>query len=98
MSSAYISLPRAKSEPNTIAKDPARVERSVAVAGMAYLLLLRLRAKQSKPGSSWSALTLKQELAWEWGMTQLHRTVRQETRKEIDRHQTAQPPPLRLAA
>jgi hypothetical protein len=27
---------------------------------MAYLLLLRLRAKQIKPGRSWSAFTLKQ--------------------------------------
>ena len=47
----------------------ARVERSVAVAGMAYLLLLRLRAKQIKPGSSWSAFTLKQELAWDGAHT-----------------------------
>ncbi len=44
-------------------KDAARGERSVAVAGMAYLLLLRLRAKPIKPGSSWSAFTRKQELA-----------------------------------
>jgi hypothetical protein len=48
-----------------VTRDAARVERSVAVAVMAYLLLLRLRAKQIKPGSSWSAFTLKQELAWE---------------------------------
>jgi hypothetical protein len=65
---------------------------------MAYLLLLRLRAKQIKPGSSWSAFTLKQELAWEWSTTQLYRTVRQETRKEFRRQRTAEPPPLRLAA
>jgi Transposase DDE domain len=81
-----------------VTKDAARVERSVAVAVMAYLLLLRLRAKQIKPGASWSAFTLKQQLAWEWGTTQLHRTVRQEARKEIRRHQAAEPPPLRLAA
>jgi hypothetical protein len=81
-----------------VTKDAARVERSVAVAVMAYLLLLRLRAKQIKPGTSWSAFTLKQELAWEWGSTQLHRTIRQETRKEIRRQQAAEPPPLRLAA
>jgi hypothetical protein len=81
-----------------VTKDAARVERSVAVAVMAYLLLLRLRAKQIKPGSSWSAFTLKQELAWEWGTRQLHRTVRQETRKEIRRQRVAEPPPLRLAA
>jgi len=81
-----------------VTKDAARVERSVAVAVMAYLLLLRLRAKQIKPGSSWSAFTLKPELAWEWGAHQLHRTVRQETRKEIRRQRAAEPPPLRLAA
>jgi DDE family transposase len=81
-----------------VTKDAARVERSVAVAVMAYLVLLRLRAKQIKPGTSWSAFTLKQQLAWEWGTTQLHRTIRQETRKEIRRHQAAEPLPLRLAA
>ena len=81
-----------------VTKDAARVERSVAVAVMAYLLLLRLRAKQITPGCSWSAFTLKQELAWEWGTTQLHRTVRQETQKEFRRHRAAEPPPLRLAA
>jgi hypothetical protein len=71
---------------------------SVAVAVMAYLLLLRLRANQIKPGSSWSAFTLKQELAWEGGTHHLHRTVRQEARKEIRRQRAAEPPPLRLAA
>jgi hypothetical protein len=81
-----------------VTKEAARVERSVAVAVMAYLLLLRVRAKHIKPGTSWSAFTLKQALAWEWGTTQLHRTIRQETRKEIRRHQAAEPPPLRLAA
>jgi hypothetical protein len=81
-----------------VTKDVARVERSVAVAVMAYLLLLRLRAKQIKPGRSWSAFTLKQELAWEWSTRQLHRTVRQEARKEIRRQRAAEPPPLRLAA
>jgi hypothetical protein len=81
-----------------VTKDAARVERSVAVAVMAYLLLLRLRARQIKPGSAWSAFTLKQELAWEWGTRQLHRTIRQEARKEIRRQRAAEPPPLRLAA
>src|SRR5262245_36945937 len=81
-----------------VTKDAARVERSVAVAVMAYLLLLRLRAKQIKPGTSWSAFTLKQELAWERGTTQLHRTIQQATRKEFRRQCAAEPPPLLLAA
>jgi len=44
-------------------RDAARVERSVAVTLMEYLLLLRLRTKQIKPGSSWSAFALKQQFA-----------------------------------
>ena len=81
-----------------VTKDAGRVERSVAIAVMAYLLLLRLRAKPIQPGSSWSAFTLKQELAWEWGTRQRHQTIRQEARKEIRRQRTAEAPPLRLAA
>jgi len=81
-----------------VTKDAARVERSVAVAVMAYLLLLRLRAKQIQPGSSWSAFTLKQDLAWDWGARQLQRTAHQEARKEVRRQRTAEALPLRLAA
>jgi hypothetical protein len=50
-----------------VAKDGARVARSVAAAVMADLLLLRRRAQQLKPGPAGSAVTLKQELAREWG-------------------------------
>jgi hypothetical protein len=79
-------------------KDAARVERSVAVALMAYLLLLRRRAKQITPGRSWSAFTLKQELAWDWGARQLHRRARQQARKEIRLHLVPKEAPMRLAA
>jgi hypothetical protein len=81
-----------------VTKDAARVERSVAVAIMAYLLLLRLRARQIKPGSSWSAFTLKQELAWDWGARQLQRTARQEARKEVRLRLAPKEAPMRLAA
>jgi hypothetical protein len=81
-----------------VTKDAARGERSVAIAVMAYRVLLRLRAKPIEPGTSWSAFTLKQELAWEWGTDQLHRTIRPEARKELRRQRTVEPPPLRLAA
>jgi hypothetical protein len=81
-----------------VTKEAARVERSVAVAFMAYLLLLRLRAKQIKPGSSWSAFTLKQALAWDWGARQLHRRARQEARKKIRLHLAPKEAPMRLAA
>jgi hypothetical protein len=81
-----------------VTKDAARVERSVAAAVMAYLLLLRLQAKRIKPGSSWSAFTLKQELAWDWGTRQLHRRARQEARKEVRVRIAPKEAPMRLAA
>jgi hypothetical protein len=81
-----------------VTKDAARVERSVAVAVMAYLLLLRLRAKQIKPGSSWSAFTLKQQFAWEVGAQQLKRAARQEARKEVRSRLAAEETQWRLAA
>ena len=81
-----------------VTKDAARVERSVAVALMAYLLLLRLRAKHIKPSSSWSAFTLKQQFAWELGTRQLKRVARQEVRKEVKLRLATQEAPLRLAA
>jgi hypothetical protein len=81
-----------------VTKDAARVERSVAAAVMAYLLLLRLQAKRIKPGSSWSAFTLKQELAWDWGARQLHRRARQEARKEVRVRIAPKEAPMRLAA
>jgi hypothetical protein len=81
-----------------VTKDAARVERSVAVALMAYLLLLRLRAKQIQPGSSWSAFTLKQGLAWDWGIRQVKRAVRQEARREVRLRPPVQEAQLRLAA
>jgi hypothetical protein len=81
-----------------VTKDAARVERSVAVAVMAYLLLLRLHAKQIKPGTSWSAFTLTQQLAWKWGTRQLKRVARQEARKETRMRPATQEVQWRLAA
>ena len=81
-----------------VTRDAARVERSVAVAVMAYLLLLRLRAKQIKPGTSWSAFTLKQQFAWAAGARQLKRVARQEARKEVQLRLATKEVQLRLAA
>jgi hypothetical protein len=48
-----------------VTKDAARVERSVAVSLMAYLVLLRVRAQDIRPGHSWSAFGLKHRFVWE---------------------------------
>ncbi len=81
-----------------VTKEAARVERSIAVALMAYLLLLRLRAKQIKPGSSWSAFTLKQQFAWAVGTRQLKGVARQEARKKAQLRLAPKEVQLRLAA
>jgi hypothetical protein len=66
-----------------VTKEAARVERSVAVAIMADLLLLRLRTEQVRPGTSWSTFALKQSFAWEIGAQQLKRVARQEALREV---------------
>jgi hypothetical protein len=66
-----------------ITKDPARVERSLAVTLIAYLVLLRLQAKHIRPEAAWSVFALKQKFAWEVGAQQIKRTTQRETLKEI---------------
>ena len=58
-----------------------RVERSVAVAIMAYLLLLTLRAKDIPADRPWSAFHLQRAFAWEVMQAQWARSARQLARK-----------------
>jgi hypothetical protein len=58
-----------------------RVERSVAVAIMAYLLLLKLRAKDIPADRPWSAFRLQRAFAWEVMQGQCERSARQIARK-----------------
>ena len=48
-----------------VTKDPRRVERSVSLSVMAYLLLLRMRHQDIPQTGPWSAFTLKRDFAWE---------------------------------
>jgi Transposase DDE domain len=66
-----------------VTREAARVERSVAVALLAYLVVLRLQAKHVKPEASWSVFALKQKFAWEVGAQQIKRTAQHEAMKEI---------------
>jgi hypothetical protein len=58
-----------------------RVERSVAIAIMAYLLLLKLRAKAIPVDRPWSAFRLQRAFAWEVVQAQSERSARQLVRK-----------------
>ena len=64
-----------------VAKKVDRVERSVAVAIMAYLLLLKLQAKDIPADRPWSAFRLQRALAWEVVQAQCERSARQMARK-----------------
>jgi hypothetical protein len=48
-----------------VTKDVGRVERSIAISIMAYLLLLRLQAHEVPTDRPWSAFALQRTFAWE---------------------------------
>jgi hypothetical protein len=66
-----------------VTKDAARVERSVAVTLMAYLVLLRVRAQDIRPDQPWSAFTLKPHFAWEVGAQHFRRCAQQQARRKV---------------
>ena len=64
-----------------VTKDPQRVERSVALSLMAYLLLITLRAKDIPEHGPWSAFALKRNFAWEVAHQQLEHSFSLRLRK-----------------
>jgi hypothetical protein len=64
-----------------VTKPVHRVERSVAVAIMAYLLLLKLQAKDIPANRPWSAFRLQRTFAWEVTQAQCEGSARQLARK-----------------
>jgi hypothetical protein len=48
-----------------VTKDVGRGERSVALSIMAYLLLLRLKAREIPADRPWSAFALQRALTWD---------------------------------
>jgi hypothetical protein len=57
-----------------VTKEPQRVERSVALSVIAYLMLLRFRHSDIPAQGAWSAFTLKRNFAWEIMQEQLEYT------------------------
>jgi hypothetical protein len=72
-----------------VTKQADRVERSVAVAIMAYLLLLRLRANGIPADRPWSAFRLQRALAWEVIAAQCERSAHQMARKWLQMRKAA---------
>jgi len=57
-----------------VTKEPRRVERSVALSVMAYLMLLRFRHTDIPEKGAWSAFTLKRNFIWEIMQQQIEHT------------------------
>ncbi len=72
-----------------VTKQVDRVERSVAVEIMAYLLLLKLRAKDIPADRPWSAVHLQRAFVWEVVQAQCERSARQLARKWLQLGQAA---------
>jgi Transposase DDE domain len=66
-----------------VTKAPQRVERSIAMTLMAYLLLLKFRAQDIPEKGPWSVFTLKRNFAWQIAQAQRERSVEQRLRKGL---------------
>jgi hypothetical protein len=75
--------------PHQVTRQADRVERSVAIAIMAYLLRLRLRAQDIPTDRPWSAFCLQRACAWEVVQAQSERSARQMARKWLQRGKAA---------
>jgi hypothetical protein len=72
-----------------VTKDPQRVERSVAMAVMAYLTIVKFRAKDIPEQGAWSLFTLKQNFTLELAQGQLERAADQRLRKVLQQRKAA---------
>ena len=65
-----------------VTKEPRRVERSVALSLMAYLMLLPFRHTDIPAQGAWSAFTLKRNFAWEIMQQQIEHTCELRFKKQ----------------
>ena len=72
-----------------VTKEPQRVERSVAISVMAYLMLLKFRARDIPERGPWSVFTLKRNFTWQIVQEQIERSVEQRLRKGLQERRAA---------
>jgi Transposase DDE domain len=72
-----------------VTKEPQRVERSVAISMMAYLMIVKFHAQDIPERGSWSMLTLKRSFTWQIAQAQIERSVEQRLRKELSARKAA---------
>jgi hypothetical protein len=72
-----------------VTTDPQRVERSIAISVMAYLMIVKFRAKDIPERGSWSIFTLKRNFMWQLAPAQLERSVTQRFCKGLQERKAA---------
>ncbi len=72
-----------------VTKDPHRVERSIAISVLAYLMIMKFRAQDIAQRGVWSMFTLKRHFAWQLAQAQLERSVEQRLRKGLQERKAA---------
>jgi hypothetical protein len=72
-----------------VTKEPKRVERSIAISLMAYLMLLKFRARDIPAQGPWSVFTLKRNFTWQLAQAQIERSVTQRLRKDLQERRAA---------
>jgi hypothetical protein len=72
-----------------VTKEPQRIERSVAISVMAYLLIVKCRARDIPEQGAWSMFTLKRNFIWQVAQGQIERSVEQRLRKGLQERKAA---------
>jgi hypothetical protein len=70
-------------------KEPQRVERSVAIAVMASLMLLKFRLHDIPEKGPWSVFTLKRNFTWQISQAHIEHSVEQRLRRELQESKAA---------
>lgn len=66
-----------------------RIERSIAISVLAYLMLVKLRAQDIPKKGSWSLFQLKQNFIWQIAKEQWKRSDRKKTRNDRQKRKAA---------
>ena len=72
-----------------VTKAPQRVERSVAIAVMAYLMIVKFHAREIPERGAWSLLTLKRSFMWQVAQGQIERSVEKRLQKGLQERKAA---------
>jgi len=72
-----------------VTKEPQRLERSVAIALMADLMLVKFHAQDIPERGAWRVFTLKRNFTWQIAQAQIARAVEQRLRKGLPARKAA---------